>query len=103
MPWIRRGIAESVSCKSPPRTTRTWGGKRGFGRSAEAQPPWLTETDPARQKGARQKGLADDLQREVLTNVAHAPAGVTMQPSAWRADLEGVLSGVAKFWNVRQV
>jgi hypothetical protein len=30
------------------------------------------------------------------------PCGVTLQPAAWRADLEGVLGGVPKFWNVRR-
>jgi len=36
-------------------------------------------------------------------HMLNAPAGVTYQPAAWRADLEGVLEGVPKFWNVRRV
>ena len=58
---------------------------------------WLGETD-----ASKRKALVDDMQREVLTNVAYAPCGTTFQPSARRSDLTGILSGVAKFWNVRR-
>jgi peptide/nickel transport system substrate-binding protein len=58
---------------------------------------WLLATDPADQ--AR---LDAALQRECLETVPLVPAGVTLQPAAWRADLDGVLSGVPKFWNVRR-
>ena len=40
---------------------------------------------------------------ECLSSVPLAPCGVTLQPSAWRSDLTGVLGGVPKFWNVRRV
>jgi peptide/nickel transport system substrate-binding protein len=46
--------------------------------------------------------LAEELQRECVSTVPLVPAGVTLQPAAWRADLEGVLGGVPKFWNVRR-
>lgn len=46
--------------------------------------------------------LAAALQRECLDTVPLVPGGVTLQPAAWRADLEGVLGGVPKFWNVRR-
>ena len=46
--------------------------------------------------------LDDALQRECVETAPLVPAGVTLQPAAWRADLEGVLSGVPKFWNVRR-
>jgi peptide/nickel transport system substrate-binding protein len=46
--------------------------------------------------------LAAALQRECVATVPLVPAGVTLQPAAWRADLEGVLAGVPKFWNVRR-
>jgi peptide/nickel transport system substrate-binding protein len=58
---------------------------------------WLQATDPADQ--AR---LNAALQKECLDSVPLVPAGMTMQPAAWRADLDGVLSGVPKFWNVRR-
>jgi peptide/nickel transport system substrate-binding protein len=47
--------------------------------------------------------IAADIQREFVQSVPHAPCGVTLQPAAWRADLDGVLEGVPKFWNVRRV
>jgi peptide/nickel transport system substrate-binding protein len=58
---------------------------------------WLLATDPADQRRA-----AEALQRECLESVPLVPAGVTLQPAAWRADLDGVLPGVPKFWNVRR-
>jgi len=48
------------------------------------------------------KRVAEALQRECIATVPLVPAGVTLQPAAWRADLEGVLPGVPKFWNVRR-
>ena len=42
------------------------------------------------------------MQRECLDTVPLVPAGITLQPAAWRADLDGVLTGVPKFWNVRR-
>jgi peptide/nickel transport system substrate-binding protein len=49
-----------------------------------------------------QRANAEALQLECLASVPLAPCGVTLQPAAWRADLEGVLPGVPKFWNVRR-
>lgn len=49
-----------------------------------------------------QKRKAEALQLECFNSVPQAPCGVTLQPAAWRADLEGVLGGVPKFWNVRR-
>jgi peptide/nickel transport system substrate-binding protein len=46
--------------------------------------------------------LAEALQRECIDSVPLAPAGITLQPAAWRADLEGILKGVPRFWNVRR-
>jgi peptide/nickel transport system substrate-binding protein len=58
---------------------------------------WLLAGTPA-----EQLRLAQALQRECIETVPLVPCGVTLQPSAWRADLEGVLPGVPKFWNVRR-
>ena len=57
----------------------------------------LQTTDPA-----ERLRYARELQLECLATVPLAPCGVTLQPSAWRSDLTGVLPGVAKFWNVRR-
>ena len=58
---------------------------------------WLLAEQPD-----ERRRLAEALQRECLDTVPLVPGGVTLQPAAWRADLEGVLGGVPKFWNVRR-
>ena len=58
---------------------------------------WVSSTDVG-----EQAGLARAAQLDAMENVPFVPCGVTMQPSAWRGDLAGVLPGVAKFWNVRR-
>jgi peptide/nickel transport system substrate-binding protein len=66
-------------------------------RYEELRGQWLlAEADDDRRR------LAAALQRECLATVPLVPAGVTLQPAAWRADLDGVLGGVPKFWNVRR-
>ncbi len=66
-------------------------------RYEELRGQWLVADAPE-----ERRRLAEELQRECLVAVPLAPAGVTLQPAAWRADLEGVLAGVPKFWNVRR-
>ncbi len=51
---------------------------------------------------AERHRYAEQLQLECLASVPLVPCGVTLQPSAWRKDLTGVLPGVPKFWNVRR-
>ena len=58
---------------------------------------WVSTTDPA-----EQDKFARAIQLEAMETVPFVPCGVTMQPSAWRSDLTGILPGVAKFWNVRR-
>jgi peptide/nickel transport system substrate-binding protein len=67
-------------------------------RYEEMRREWMLQADPA----VRRK-LTDEIQKELVATVPLAPCGVTYQPAAWRADLEGVLEGVPKFWNVRRV
>jgi len=66
-------------------------------RYEELRGEWLLTETPE-----DQKRKAEALQLECLASVPQAPCGVTLQPAAWRADLEGVLGGVPKFWNVRR-
>ncbi len=66
-------------------------------RYEELRGEWLLAEQPE----ARRR-VAEALQRECLDSVPLVPGGITLQPAAWRADLEGVLSGVPKFWNVRR-
>jgi peptide/nickel transport system substrate-binding protein len=67
-------------------------------RYEEMRRAWMLQPDA----GERRK-LTDEIQKELVRTVPLAPCGVTYQPAAWRADLEGVLEGVPKFWNVRRV
>ncbi|MBN8873755.1 MAG: ABC transporter substrate-binding protein [Rhodospirillales bacterium] len=66
-------------------------------RYEELRNEWLVASD-----AATQARLNAALQQECLATVPLVPAGITLQPAAWRADLEGVLGGVPKFWNVRR-
>ncbi len=66
-------------------------------RYEELRSASLLTSDPA-----ERLRFAEQLQLECLQSVPLAPCGVTLQPSAWRTDLEGVLPGVPKFWNVRR-
>ena len=66
-------------------------------RFEEIRGDWLRAGDAA---GRRR--YAEMLQIECLSSVPLVPCGVTLQPSAWRSDLVGVLPGVPKFWNVRR-
>ncbi len=66
-------------------------------RYEELRGQWLLAEDPA-----ERRRLAEAIQRECVATVPLVPGGVTLQPAAWRADLEGVLKGVPKFWNVRR-
>jgi peptide/nickel transport system substrate-binding protein len=66
-------------------------------RYEELRGQWLLADAPD-----DRRRLAQELQRECVASVPLVPAGVTLQPAAWRADLEGVLGGVPKFWNVRR-
>lgn len=59
---------------------------------------WMDAEQPE-----QQRALERAMQEEALQTVAYAPGGQTFQPSAWRSDIEGILPGVAKFWNVRRV
>jgi peptide/nickel transport system substrate-binding protein len=66
-------------------------------RYEELRGAWMLAEAPD-----ERRRLAEALQRECLDTVPLVPGGVTLQPAAWRADLEGVLGGVPKFWNVRR-
>ena len=66
-------------------------------RYEELRAEWLLADQP---DGRRR--LAEALQRECLDTVPLVPGGITLQPAAWRADLDGVLGGDPKFWNVRR-
>ena len=58
---------------------------------------WFDDTD-----AASQKTTAEELQRQVLTDVPYVPLGQYLQATAYRESLTGVLNGFAIFWNVRK-
>ena len=59
---------------------------------------WFDDTD-----AASQKQTAEELQRQVLTDVPYVPLGQYLQATAYREQLSGVLNGFAIFWNVRKI
>ena len=67
-------------------------------RYEELRAEWMLAENPT-----LRRRLAGEIQRELVATVPLAPCGVTLQPAAWRADLDGVLEGVPKFWNVRRI
>jgi peptide/nickel transport system substrate-binding protein len=50
-----------------------------------------------------QKLVAADIQRQAFLDVPYYPLGITYIPSAYRTDLDGILSGFPIFWNVRRI
>src|SRR3954447_22172717 len=49
-----------------------------------------------------QQKICADIQREAFVSIPYIPMGQYLQPTAYRANLEGVLNGFAIFWNVRK-
>ncbi|MFC0406662.1 ABC transporter substrate-binding protein [Roseomonas elaeocarpi] len=59
---------------------------------------WLEERDP----GA-QKALAEKIQLQAWSDATFIPTGQIFQPMAWRRNIDGVLDGFVKFWNVKRL
>ena len=49
-----------------------------------------------------QAAICADIQRECWESVPYIPMGQYLQPTAYRSNLDGVLSGFALFWNVKK-
>ena len=49
-----------------------------------------------------QKRIAADIQTQAFRDVPYYPLGLVYIPSAYRADLDGILDGFPIFWSVRQ-
>ena len=82
---------------------------RGNGRAAG--PGWPTSpriealrTQWLRTTGlAQQKKLAEEIQVQAFQDVPYIPLGQMISPTAYRADLTGILQGaVPVFWNIRR-
>ena len=52
---------------------------------------------------AAQKKLAEQLQLQVFQDVPYIPLGQYFQPTAYQANLTGVLTGNPVFWNIQRV
>jgi peptide/nickel transport system substrate-binding protein len=63
----------------------------------EARDAWFKAPDLA----AQQK-LAREMQLQALQDVPYIPLGQYFQPTAYQANLTGVLSGSPVFWNIRR-
>ena len=57
---------------------------------------WFDAPDPA-----AQKRIAAEMQARAFEDVPYLPLGLYYNPSAFRADLTGILHGFPIFWNVR--
>jgi peptide/nickel transport system substrate-binding protein len=49
------------------------------------------------------KRIAADIQVQAFMDLPYFPLGVFYSPSAYRADLVGILRGLPLFWNIRRV
>jgi len=58
---------------------------------------WLDAEDVS-----RQKAIARDVQLRAFDQAPYLPLGALYQPTAYRADLTGILTGIPVFWNVRR-
>ena len=82
---------------------RTNGEKAWFGwadspKIEELRQAWVEEEDLA-----KQKQIAQDIQRQWWIDVPHIPIGQWFQPTAWRDSIEGIRTGFPVFWGVKPV
>ena len=81
---------------------------RGNGDQPGAWPGWSVSPELERLRTAwlaapglaAQKAICADMQKQAMLDVPYMPVGLYIQPTAYRADLTGVLGGFATFWNV---
>ena len=78
------------------------GGQAWFGwptspRIEALRDQWLDTSD-----FAAQKRIAAEIQAQAFEDVPYLPLGLFYNPSAYRADLTGILRGFPIFWNMRR-
>lgn len=66
-------------------------------RIEELRDAWFAASDLTAQKTA-----AEQLQRQAFQDVPYVPLGQWHQPTAHRADLTGMLTGLPLFWNIER-
>ena len=67
-------------------------------RIEELRNQWLRVTDLA-----VQKKIAEQIQQQAFQEVPYIPLGQMITPTAYRANLTGILEGAPVFWNIRRV
>jgi peptide/nickel transport system substrate-binding protein len=76
---------------------KAWYGWPSDPKLEEMRDAWFAAPDQA-----AQAAICADIQKEALISIPYIPMGQYLQPTAYRANLEGVLNGFALFWNVRK-
>ena len=59
---------------------------------------WLTAPDDA-----ARLSIARQIQRQAFIDVPYVPLGLFFQPTAYRRELTGMISGPPLFWNLKRV
>ena len=76
---------------------RAWAGWPTSPRIEALRDEWLDAPDLA-----ARKRIAAEIQAQAFEDVPYLPLGLFYGPSAYRADLTGILRGFPIFWNVRR-
>ncbi|MBP0496152.1 ABC transporter substrate-binding protein [Pararoseomonas indoligenes] len=102
----------SVWCNTIPgiiaTTPATQSYVRGPGRAGTYGWPDLPKIEALRDRFmdsedlAEQKSLAEALQRQAFEDIPYLPTGFFTQPTAFRADVTGMLNGFPIFYNIRK-
>ena len=83
---------------------------RGNGNDAGAWPGWCVSPEIERLRDAwfdapneaAQHDICEKIQLQALLDVPYVPLGQYLQPTAFRAEITGVLPGFATMWSVRR-
>ena len=76
---------------------QAWAGWPNSPRIEELRERWFEATDLA-----EQKKLASEIQTQAFEDVPYYPLGLYYRPTAYRANLTGILNDIPVFWNVRR-
>jgi peptide/nickel transport system substrate-binding protein len=77
--------------------TKAWFGWPTSAKLEALRQDWLDAPDLA-----AQQRICRDMQAQCWVDVPQIPVGLYYQPTAYRADLDGMLDGFAMFWNIRR-
>lgn len=77
--------------------TRAWIGWPTSPKLEALRAAWIEATEPA-----AQAAIARDIQLVALEEAPYLPLGAYFQPTAYRANLSGMLTGLPIMWNIRR-